>query len=46
MFMYELQQAGKDFDVMFYPNSRHGVTMPKLVYHLRRLMTDFILKNL
>jgi len=46
MLMYELQQAGKDFDVMFYPNSRHGVTMPTLVYHLRRLMTNFILKNL
>ncbi len=46
MFMYQLQQAGKDFDVMFYPNSRHGVTIPTLVYHLRRLMTEFILKNL
>ncbi len=46
MLMYELQQAGKDFDVMFYPNSRHGVTIPALVYHMRRLMTDFILKNL
>jgi dipeptidyl-peptidase-4 len=46
MLMYQLQQANKDFDVMFYPNSRHGVTMPKLVYHMRRLMTEFILKNL
>lgn len=46
MLMYELQQAGKDFDVMFYPNSRHGVTIPALVWHLRTLMTDFILKNL
>ncbi len=46
MFMYELQRAGKDFDVMFYPNSRHGVTIPSLVWHLRRLMTEFILKNL
>ncbi|RPI21058.1 MAG: S9 family peptidase, partial [Acidobacteria bacterium] len=46
MLMYELQQAGKDFDVMFYPNSRHGVSMPTLVYHMRKLMTEFILKNL
>jgi len=46
MLMFELQKAGKDFDVMFYPNSRHGVTIPALVYHLRRLMTEFILKNL
>ena len=30
MLMYELQQAGKDFEVMFYPNSRHGVSMPSL----------------
>jgi len=46
MLMYELQQAGKEFDVMFYPNSRHGVTIPTLVWHLRKLMTEFILKNL
>jgi len=45
-FIYELQKAGKQFDLMMYPNSRHGVTMPAQVYHLRRLMTDFLMKNL
>ncbi|HVS13077.1 MAG TPA: S9 family peptidase [Thermoanaerobaculia bacterium] len=44
--VYELQKAGKDFDLMIYPKSRHGVREPELVYHLQRLMTDFVLENL
>jgi dipeptidyl-peptidase 4 len=44
--MYELQKAGKPFDVMLYPNSRHGVTIPALVYHMRGLMTRFVMDNL
>ena len=45
-FVYELQKAGKQFDLMVYPKSRHGVGDPQLVKHMRTLMTDFILANL
>jgi dipeptidyl-peptidase-4 len=45
-FVYELQKAGKQFEVMVYPKSRHGVGDPVLVKHLRTLMTNFILENL
>jgi hypothetical protein len=31
---------------MLYPKSRHGVTDPSLVKHMRQMMTDFILENL
>ena len=45
-FIYELEKAGKQFDLMLYPKSRHGVVDPALVRHMREMMTDFILKNL
>ncbi len=45
-FTYELQKAGKRFDLMLYPRSRHGVTDPDLNTHLRRGMLDFILEHL
>ena len=45
-FVYELQKAGKQFQLMVYPKSRHGVTDPVLVKHLRTMMTEFILANL
>ena len=45
-FVYELQKAGKQFNLMIYPKSRHGVTDPVLVKHLRQMMTDFIVSNL
>ena len=45
-FAYELQKAGKQFQVMLYPKSRHGVTDPVLVKHMRQMMTDFVLENL
>jgi dipeptidyl-peptidase-4 len=44
--VYELQKAGKQFDLMLYPTARHGVTNPVQVKHMRQMMTDFILKNL
>jgi dipeptidyl-peptidase-4 len=44
--IYALQKAGKEFEVMIYPRSRHGVREPELVYHLRRGMTEFLLENL
>ncbi|MGI8735368.1 MAG: DPP IV N-terminal domain-containing protein [Pyrinomonadaceae bacterium] len=45
-FVYELQKAGKQFELMVYPKSRHGVSDPLLVKHMRSMMTDFILANL
>lgn len=44
--VYELQKAGKQFDLMLYPTARHGVTNPVQVKHMRQMMTDFIIKNL
>jgi dipeptidyl-peptidase-4 len=38
---YELQKAGKAFRLMLYEKSRHGVTDPALVKHLRQMMLDF-----
>lgn len=45
-FLYELQKAGKDVRLMVYPKSRHGVTDPVLLKHMRQMMTDYILANL
>ena len=45
-FVYELQKAGKQFDLMLYPNQRHGVNNPPQVHHMYSMMTDYILKNL
>jgi dipeptidyl-peptidase-4 len=43
---YALQKADREFRLMLYPKSRHGVTDPLLVKHMRQMMTDFILANL
>ena len=45
-FIYELQKAGKQFQLMLYPKSRHGVTDPLLLKHMRQMMLDYILENL
>ena len=45
-FVYALQKAGKQFDLMVYPKSRHGVVDPLLLKHMRSMMTDFIVENL
>ena len=44
--VYELQKAGKQFDLMLYPTQRHGVTNPAQVHHWYSMMTDYVLKNL
>lgn len=44
--VYELEKAGKQFELMIYPKSRHGVRDPQLSRHMRVLMTEYILKNL
>jgi dipeptidyl aminopeptidase/acylaminoacyl peptidase len=40
--VHALQQADKDFEVMFYPRARHGI----FGRHYQRLMVDFILRTL
>ena len=45
-FAYDLQQAGRPFELMVYPTSRHGVSDPALVKHMRETMWRFIQKTL
>jgi dipeptidyl-peptidase-4 len=45
-FAYELQKAGKPFQLMMYPRSRHGITDPHQVAHLRATMLAFIEETL
>lgn len=45
-FAHELQKAGKPFRMMLYPKSRHAVTDPALVKHLRMTMLEFIEETL
>ena len=40
--IYELQKAGKEFEMMIYPKSRHGVRDRELVWHLWRGVTGFV----
>jgi dipeptidyl-peptidase-4 len=43
---HELQKAQKPFRLMLYPKSRHGISDPALVKHLRTMMLDFTLEHL
>lgn len=43
--IYELQKLNKDFELMIYPNARHGITMP-LRNHSLKLKTQFWFKYL
>jgi dipeptidyl-peptidase-4 len=45
-FVYELQRAGKTFELMIYPRQRHGISDPRLNEHLRQTMFDFITRAL
>ena len=44
-FIYELEQAGKSFEMMLYPQSRHGIGDPRLNLHLRQTMFDFVMRT-
>ncbi len=43
---FRLQKAGRPFEMMLYPKSRHGVTDRDLSLHLRQTMARFILKTI
>ena len=45
-FVYELEKAGKQFRMLVYPKSRHGITDPALVTQMRNAMWGFIQENL
>jgi dipeptidyl-peptidase-4 len=45
-FAYELEKAGKQFRMLLYPKSRHGVADPALVTQMRNAMWGFIEENL
>lgn len=41
-----LVESDKQFELMLYPNKNHGIYGGNTQYHLYRMMTDFLLKNL
>lgn len=43
-FAYELQRAGKPFEMMVYPKSRHALGDGRLNTHLRQMMFDFVMR--
>ena len=45
-FAYALQQAGKRFDMMLYPRSRHRLGGLDLELHRHTMMLDFVLRHL
>ncbi len=45
-FVKALQTAGKQFELMVYPENRHAVRDPEQRLHLYQLMTDFLIRNL
>ena len=44
--VHALQKAGKKFDLMVYPNNRHGVVDPDQTYHQYQMMTSFFEEHL
>jgi dipeptidyl-peptidase-4 len=44
-FAYELQKAGKPFEMMVYARQRHGFTDPLLIKHVHQLELDFVLRS-
>jgi len=43
-FAYELQKAGKPFEMMVYAKQRHGFSDSRLVAHLHQMMFDFVMR--
>ncbi|MBI4887775.1 MAG: S9 family peptidase [Acidobacteria bacterium] len=44
-FVYELERAGKQFGMLVYPRSRHGITDARLNKHFRQALLDFIMET-
>ena len=45
-FVYELEKAGKQFRMLLYPKSKHGVSDPALIKQMRTAMLGFLRENL
>jgi len=45
-FAQELQQAGKVFEMMLYPRTKHGIVNKKVLYHAQKTMVDFVTRRL
>ena len=45
-FAHELQKAGKSFDMMLYPKSRHRLGSRELEHHRHSMMLEFVMKHL
>jgi dipeptidyl-peptidase-4 len=43
-FAYELQHAGKPFEMMVYARQRHGFSDPLLIKHVHQLEYDFVMR--
>jgi dipeptidyl-peptidase 4 len=43
-FAYELQRAGKQFEMMIYAKQRHGFTDARLIQHQHQLEYDFVMR--
>lgn len=44
-FIHELQNEGKQFRMMLYPESRHGIRDRKKIAHMQRLVFDFVVEH-
>jgi dipeptidyl-peptidase-4 len=45
-FAYELQQAGKPFEMMLYPRAKHTVTDKETLLHLQRTVLGFLKRTI
>jgi dipeptidyl-peptidase-4 len=45
-FAYELQKAGKLFEMMVYAKQRHGFTDQRLIAHLYQTIFDFVMRSI
>jgi dipeptidyl-peptidase-4 len=41
-----LQEAGKQFELMIYPGAQHGIRDTEQVFHMRKMITDFLVRTL
>jgi dipeptidyl-peptidase-4 len=42
----ELERAGKDFEMLFYPRARHGISGPNYQRHYNKTMLEFIRRTM
>jgi dipeptidyl-peptidase 4 len=45
-FARELQHAGKEFEMMMYPRTRHSVVDKKTMFHIQKTIVDFLKRRL